>query len=232
MPSWTKKPIVRAALWAAILSLFGSCTFELAARYLMKDFPAGNPAHDWTAIFLMFACEFVLLPGIAFSLLTVGRDNLEHYRWLVPLSAAALYFVVFYVGFLGHLRRGRRATEGGENGITRKQADMKRRFTRVGMWAAILATVVTGVGSAFVFLPTFTHSAERSTSSHTDMIGVALLFPGFLLDLLASNAHDWSTYWYFVPLFSWLVYFGLFYGVLRIFRSRSSDATLESGPGA
>ncbi|MFZ0821033.1 MAG: hypothetical protein WAM91_13255 [Candidatus Acidiferrales bacterium] len=107
MPSWTKKPLIRAALWAAILSLFGSGSFELAQRYLMKDFPHGNPAHGSMAVFFMFLGQFFLSPGIAFSLLIVGRDNLDHYRWLIPLSAAGIYFLVFYIGLLGHRRRQR-----------------------------------------------------------------------------------------------------------------------------
>jgi hypothetical protein len=102
---------------------------------------------------------------------------------------------------------------------------VKSPYRSTAFWAAIVATIFTGIWSALEFLPIFSHTGVGPTLTRANDVGFSLLLPGFLINGLASNMHDAGSHVYFTVFFAWIIYFGLFYGALRIVRQSRSKGS-------
>lgn len=100
MPTWTKKPAVRALMWAVIVSGIGFGSTFLAFGYLMAGHYPNALVDGIVDCFAYFGLTLIYLPREILDLIA-GRDYLDHGEFVIPiLFAVMFYFVVFYAAVL------------------------------------------------------------------------------------------------------------------------------------
>jgi len=120
MSSHSRRPLIRAILWAANVSLFGVVSILFARDFLLQQVTEALSGHSTSnlasgiAVFFLLAGEAALLPGIAFTMMLFGRGTVEAHAVFVPVFATVLYFLVFFwalrarelprAGFSGRIR--------------------------------------------------------------------------------------------------------------------------------
>jgi hypothetical protein len=104
MPSWCKKPAIRAATWAVMLSFAGTGSCYLAGRYFWWSF-SKETAHPLIGLFSLYVGFILILPGgLIYKFFPESYDLLGA-DWGVPLLSAGFYFILFYSIFRWRARR-------------------------------------------------------------------------------------------------------------------------------
>ncbi|MFZ0821035.1 MAG: hypothetical protein WAM91_13265 [Candidatus Acidiferrales bacterium] len=104
MPSWIKKPVARAAVWAAILVIPAQC-FNLYDLKHVWDRPV-RP-HSQTYVVASDVSMAILMPGTIANIFPYGHDWNPH-SWSIPIISWLVYFAIFYYGFHSWERHSRR----------------------------------------------------------------------------------------------------------------------------
>jgi hypothetical protein len=215
MPSWTKKPVARAAFWAVGLTLMAVGLFLLAGAYFGKFFLAGPSSDDAAFVAAAFLAYLLAAPGLLITSLIVGSNNSDHYVWLIPLLDAAFYYLIFFALFRWRARR--RAAR--ESAAPANRADpmpplKKKARGRAAWWAA---AIVLGFSAATIALLVW--MPDRIMNHVPSWLLAAPLYPGeFVSSLMqkvaarltsADNVPEAIGAFFFLGV-NWCLYFAAF----------------------
>ncbi|MFZ0821034.1 MAG: hypothetical protein WAM91_13260 [Candidatus Acidiferrales bacterium] len=220
MPSWTKKPVARAALWASGLTAIAVGYYLLAGAYFGKFFFAGPSSFDVNFVAAAFLAGLLALPGALIASLIVGRDNLDRFVWLIPLLDAAFYFLVFFLLFRWRARRrATRESAAAASGAAPIVSSRKKTRGRAAYWAA---AIVLGLAAATIALMVW--MPDRIMNHIPSWLLRAPLYPGEFVSshvqrlaarmISAENVPEAIGAFFFLGV-NWCLYFAAFTFLLR-----------------